>query len=131
VALFGAREAGATTFHVTVDEYYNMIDIAGLLSRDYGYTFTYLDIPEFVAEMNRKSTKDDPIYPLLDFFNRSQSKFAAMQHKRYDNSGYRAAKNRLEAARKDPLLAETLAHLMTFMLRERMIPERKAPVTTP
>jgi thioester reductase-like protein len=131
VALFGARDADATTFHVTVDDYYNMVDIAGLLSRDYGYTFTYLDIPEFVAEMSRRSTKDDPIYPLLDFFNRSQLKFAAMQHKRYDNSGYRAAKDRLAAARRDPKLSETLAHLMTFMRRERMIPERSTPLTTP
>ncbi len=123
VALFKQRDADPATFHVTVDDYYNMLDIAEVLSRDYGYTFTYLDIPEFVAEMNRRSTKDDPIYPLLDFFNRSHEKLGAMQHKRYDNSGYRAARNRAAGARPDPPLRETLAHLMKFMLREGLIPQ--------
>ncbi len=73
--------------------------------------------------MNRRSTKDDPIYPLLDFFNGSHEKLGAMQHKRYDNSGYRAARNRAAGARPDPPLRETLAHLMKFMLREGLIPQ--------
>jgi thioester reductase-like protein len=128
VALFKQRDAEPTTFHVTVDDYYNMVDVAEVLIRDYGYTLTYLDIPEFVAEMNRRSTKDDPIYPLLDFFSRSQKKLTAMQHKRYDNSGYRAARNRAAGARPDPPLTETLAHLMKFMLREELVPPRAESV---
>jgi len=128
VALFKQTNAEPTTFHVTVDDYYNMVDVAEILSRDYGYTFTYLAIPEFVAEMNRRSTKDDPIYPLLDFFSRSHPKLTAMQHKRYDNRDYRAARSRATSARPDPPLTETLAHLMKFMLREGIIPPRGARV---
>jgi hypothetical protein len=92
-----------------------------VISRDYGYAFTYLEIPEFVAEMNRRATRDDPIYPLLDFFNRSHTKLAAMQQKRYDNSGYRQARSVLRGARPDPSLTETVAHLMRFMQGEGLI----------
>ena len=127
VSLFKQADPNPTTFHVTVDDYYNMIDVAAVLSRDYGYTFAYLDIPEFVAEMNRRSTKDDPIYPLLDFFSRSHEKLSAMQRKRYDNRGYQAARNRANSARPDPALTETLAYLMTFMLREGIIPPIASP----
>jgi thioester reductase-like protein len=122
VAIFKQRDTDQTTFHVTVDDYYNLIDVAQVLSRDHGYSFVYREIPEFIAEMNRRSTKDDPIYPLLDFFNRSQAKLTAMQHKRYDNRGYREARSRFGAARPDPTLTETVAHLMRFMRREGLIP---------
>jgi len=127
VAIFKQRKTAQTTFHVTVDDYYNMIDVASVLSRDYGYTFTALPIPEFVAEMNRRSTRDDPIYPLLDFFNRSHAKLAAMQHKRYDNSGYRLARSLSAGGRPDPSLNDTVRHLVGFMVREGIIPA--PPVT--
>jgi thioester reductase-like protein len=122
-ALFNQRESPVATFHVTVDDYYNMIDVTELIRREYGYAFTYLDIPEFVAEMTKRSTRNDPIYPLLDFFNRSHEKLSAMAHKRYDNSAYRAARARSAAARPDPGLAETVSYLMSFMRREGLVPE--------
>jgi thioester reductase-like protein len=121
VAIFNQKDTPQTTFHVTVDDYYNMIDVAEVLSRDHGYAFTYREIPEFIAEMNRLGTKDDPIYPLLDFFNRSHEKLSAMQHKRYDNSGYRTARSRSKASRPDPPLKDTIAHLVRFMHREGLI----------
>ena len=127
VAIFKDKSTDRTTFHVTVDDYYNMIDVARVLSRDYGYTFVYREIPEFIAEMNRRSTKDDPIYPLLDFFNRSHAKISAMQHKRYDNSGYRTSRDRSPSARPDPTLTETVRHLMQFMVRERLAAPAQPP----
>ena len=127
VAIFKDKSTERTTFHVTADDYYNMIDVAQVLSRDYGYAFVYREIPEFIAEMNRRSTKDDPIYPLLDFFTRSHTKIAAMQHKRYDNSGYRSVRDRSPSARPDPSLTETVGHLMRFMLRERLAAPAQLP----
>jgi thioester reductase-like protein len=121
VAIFKQAATDQTTFHVTVDDYYNMIDVANVLSRDHGYEFVYREIPDFVAEMNRLGTRDDPIYPLLDFFNRSHEKLTAMQHKRYDNSGYRQARGRSDGARPDPALTDTVAQLVRFMRREGLI----------
>jgi thioester reductase-like protein len=112
------------TFHATVDDYYNMQDVTRTITKNYGYSFAYYDIPRFVAEMNRRATKDDLIYPLLDFFNRSQAKLAAMQHKRYNNDGYRAARTRAVDGRPDPRLEETVTYLMDFMFREGIVRER-------
>jgi thioester reductase-like protein len=122
VTLFAQRDLPGTTFHVTVDEYYNMADVAREITRAHGYPFTYYSIPDFVAEMNRRSGKDDPIYPLLDFFNRSHPKIAAMSHKRYSNEGYRHARDRSGAGRKDPPLSATVAYLMDFVRREGLVP---------
>jgi thioester reductase-like protein len=121
-AIFRLGWPAARTFHVTVDSYYNMIDVTRMITREYGYPFAYFDIPTFVAEMNRKATKDDLIYPLLDFFNRSHPKIAAMQHKRYNNDEYRRAREASASGRSDPSLQETVRYQVDFMLREGVIP---------
>jgi len=111
------------TFHVTVDDYYNMVDVTREITRTHGYSFAYYPIPEFVAEMNRRCTKDDLVFPLLDFFNRSHPKILAMSHKRYNNDRYREARDRSGAGREDPRLVATVAYLMAFLLREGLIPQ--------
>jgi len=121
-AIFKQRQIGACALHVTVDGYYNMINITRLITRNYGYRFVYYDIPSFVAEMKRRCTRDDPLYPLLEFFTRSHLKIAAMQHKRYNNDQYREARRLSSNARGDPPLEDTVSYLMDYMLREDMIP---------
>jgi thioester reductase-like protein len=120
--IFAQRRAGATTYHVTVDGYYNMMDVTGVIAREYGYAFKYFEIPDFIAQMNRLCSKEDPLYPLVDFFNRSHEKLAAMQHKRYDNEQYRMARAASPNGRSEPPLVETVAYLVDFMLREEIIP---------
>ncbi len=123
--LFRQPALRGKTFHVTVDDYYNIADVTREITRVYGYPFSYYPIPEFVVEMNRRSTKDDPVYPLLDFFNRTHEKLSAMQHKRYNNDVYREARDRSGSARRDPGLSQSVAYLMEFMLREGLIVTRK------
>jgi nucleoside-diphosphate-sugar epimerase len=122
-AIFKQRQTADRTFHITVDGYYNLIDITRLITRMYGYPFVYYDIPTFVAEMKRRCVKDDPIYPLLDFFSRSHLKIAAMQHKRYNNNRYREARQLSGNGYADPQLQETVSYLMAYMLREGIIPQ--------
>jgi thioester reductase-like protein len=112
------------TYHLTVDDYYNMADVTRTITKNYGYPFAYYDIPRFIEEMNRRATKDDLIYPLLDFFNRSQAKLAAMQHKRYNNDGYREVRSRAVDGRPDPRLEETVSYLMDFLLRDGIVRQR-------
>ncbi|HEX6852011.1 MAG TPA: thioester reductase domain-containing protein [Candidatus Polarisedimenticolaceae bacterium] len=126
VALMRLPKGEERTFHVTVDDYYNMADVTRRITRDYGYTFAYYDIARFVAEMTRRSTRDDLIYPLLDFFNRSHEKLSAMQHKRYNNDAYRRARAKAPDARPDPTLEETVRYQMEFLLREGIIPKPDA-----
>ncbi len=118
VAIFGQRETAATTFHVTVDDYYNMRDVTEIMARDYGYSFRYYDIPRFVDEMARLATREDPIYPLLDFFTRSKHKLAAMEHKRYNNDEYRRARAASPIGRRDPDVTDTVSYIVKFMLRD-------------
>lgn len=115
-AAAAATAESAETVHVTADEYYNLMDVTRILSRNYGYEFEYFDIPDFVAELRRRCTPEDAMYPLLDFFTRSRDKMAAMQHKRYSNVHYRRAREHTGAARPEPSLDATIDCLHAAML---------------
>jgi thioester reductase-like protein len=118
--LFQERQLAHTTFHVTADEYYNMMDITRLISQEYGYPFIYYDIADFVTEVNRLCTREDPLYPLLPFIRRSHPKVAAMQHKRYNNERYRETRRRLHGIH-EPALKDVVSYLMGYLVGEGMI----------
>ena len=120
-AISAMRAPGARIFHVTADRYSSMRDVTELLTEDHGYAFAYHDIPGFIPEMNRRCTADDPLYPLLDFFNRSASKIAAMQLKRYRSDAYRDARARSRAGQPDPPLRQTVSAITDYMLRAGFI----------
>lgn len=124
--IFKQRPTPARTFHVTADGYYNLADITRLISHEYGYEFVYYDIPDFVTELKRRCTPGNLLYPLLDFFNRSQRKIAAMQRKRYNNDNYRAARNASGNGDSDPPLKDTVAYVMSYMLREGLIRDSRS-----
>lgn len=121
VAIFDQRPAVNTTFHLTADDYYNMMDITNLITINYGYPFVYYEVADFVAEVNRLCTRADPLYPLLPFINRSYPNITAMQHKRYNNDQYRKARRR---NCEPPSLKNVVSNLMAYLLREGMIPTR-------
>lgn len=119
--MFQKHKLPHTTFHVTADSYYNLVDITRLITEEYGYPFVYYEIADFVAEVNRRCTKEDPLYPLLPFINRSHSKMAAMQHKRYNNEQYRETRKRLQGI-DEPALKDVVSYLMAYLLAEELIP---------
>ncbi|MGD7297595.1 thioester reductase domain-containing protein [Ralstonia pseudosolanacearum] len=110
--------ASASVLHFTADRYYSMTELTRVIERDYGVTFRYYDIPRFIDELNRRCSDRDPVFPLLDFFNRSADKIAAMQLKRYSSEHYQQARAALADPMMDPSLAQTAAYLMRY-LRER------------
>lgn len=123
--------AAAPTLHVTADAYYTMTGLARVLTREHGYAFTCYDIPRFIAEMNRRCARADPLDALLDFFKRSGPKMAAMQLKRYRNEHYHAARARCGGLRPEPALRETAASLVAYRRAGGMIgrrAERAPPV---
>jgi hypothetical protein len=130
-AIFGCRAPVARTMHVTVDRYYNMMDITRIITKNFGYQFVYHDIPGFVTELRRRCTIDDPLYPLLEFFEHSHGKVAAMQDKRYYNDNYRRAKQLSGIERSDQSLEETVSYLMAYMLAEGLITGPAVPPTSP
>jgi hypothetical protein len=92
-----------------------------VLSREHGYAFTYYDIPGFIAQMNLRCTRADPLYALLDFFNRSAPKIVAMQLKRYGSADYQAARAGAAGVRSDLALEQTVACLVAYLRGAGMI----------
>ncbi len=115
-AIFDMPTIPARTLHVTADDYYNMNDVTRVITRKYGYEFTYFDIPGFMKQLNQRATQEDLIYPLTDFFIRSQDKLAAMQHKRYNNDTYRQVREQC-GGRREPCLDDTVSYIIDHMVR--------------
>jgi hypothetical protein len=129
-AIFGRAESSdealGRTLHVTVDDFYSIIDLTREISSEHGYPFVYYDIPDFVSELKRRCEKDDPLYPLLDFVTRSYLKIERMENKRYNNTQYRDARER-SGGLPDPRLSETASYLMQYLAEAGLI--RHGPLT--
>ena len=124
-------EALGATYHLTAERYYSLTHLTRRLSADYGYAFRELSVAGFIAELNRRARPEDPVFPLLDFFNRSAPHIAAMTLKRYDNSGYLAACARLERPARDPDLGTLAARLVRFLDAQGWLDPRPPPEPPP
>lgn len=105
------------TFHVTRDEYANMVDVINIIRANTGRRFDLFPLREFVPEVIRRCTKGDLLFPLLDFLIGSVDNISAMEFKRYDNSAYQAARDANPLGVRDPSLDETVRGMLTFMAR--------------
>lgn len=126
VGIAQAAAAPAHALHLTADRYYSMTELTRVLEREHGYRFRYLDIAHFIAALNETCTPEDPVFPLLDFFNRSADKIDAMQLKRYGSTLYRRARARLARPRADPSLSETAACLLRYLCERGWVGARPA-----
>jgi thioester reductase-like protein len=109
------------TYHVTRDEYANMLDITGLITKATGRQFEVFSLPDFVPELIRRCRKEDLLFPLLDFLVNSVDNISAMEFKRYDSSCYQAARNASAWGKPDPSLEETVNGILRFMHRKGII----------
>jgi thioester reductase-like protein len=117
VAISRAPETLGKTFHVTRDLYVHMGDVMDIVTRLTGRRFEFFDLPDFVPEVIRRCTPNDPLFPLLDFLVGSIDNISSMEFKRYDNSGYREARAKAPGAVADPSLELTVAGILRFMKR--------------
>jgi thioester reductase-like protein len=108
--------------HVTVDEYFNMVDLTTQISKDFGILFRYVDMEEFSREMKRLGSVADPIFPMVDFIVRSHSKVVVMEHKRYRNTAFRLALERSGAGVPDASLQEIVSFIMAHLRARGMLP---------
>ena len=70
VAISTLPDTVGQTFHVTRDDYANMLDITGLLTELTGQRFTQYPLADFVPEVIARCRRDDLLFPLLDFLVR-------------------------------------------------------------
>jgi len=122
VALSQSPDAAGETFHLTADRYYSLTDLTRRLGSDFGFRFREMSIAGFISALNRLAQPDDPVFPLLDFFNRSAPHIAAMTLKRYDNSRSRAILDRLPQAARDPDLGVIAGRLVRFLSAQGWLP---------
>jgi thioester reductase-like protein len=109
------------TYHVTRDDYANMLDITGLITKATGRQFEVFSLTDFVPELIRRCRKEDLLFPLLDFLVGSVDNITAMEFKRYDSSCYQAARDASAWGKPDPSLEETVNGILRFMQRKGII----------
>jgi thioester reductase-like protein len=108
-------------YHVTRDDYANMLDITGLITKATGRQFEVFSLPDFVPELIRRCRKEDLLFPLLDFLVGSVDNISAMEFKRYDSSCYQAARDASAWGKPDPSLEDTVNGILRFMQRKGII----------
>jgi len=109
------------TYHVTRDDYSNMMDITGLITKTTGRQFERFSLPDFVPELIRRCRKEDLLFPLLDFLVGSVDNISAMEFKRYDSSCYQMARDASVWGKPDPSLEDTVNGILKFMYRKGII----------
>ena len=115
-------DATAPVLHMTVDDYYTMRDVCGVVTEGFGYRFLEVGLKEFVSYACANCGPDDDLYPLLTFLDRNSDRIARMGAKRYDNSGFRRARQSSARTAAIPDLAETVNPIVVFLRREGLIP---------
>jgi thioester reductase-like protein len=121
VAISASPGTANKTYHVVRDDYANMMDITGLITKLTGRQFDIFSVSDFVPELIRRCRKDDLLFPLLDFLVGSVDNITAMEFKRYDNSCYQAARDASTWGKPDPSLEDTVNGIVKFMHRKGII----------
>ncbi len=109
------------TYHVVRDDYSNMMDVTGLITKATGRQFEQFSLPDFVPELIRRCRKEDLLFPLLDFLVGSVDNISSMEFKRYDNSCYQMARDASVWGKPDPSLEDTVNGILKFMYRKGII----------
>jgi hypothetical protein len=109
------------TYHVVRDDYANMLDITGIITKSTGRQFEIFSISDFVPELIRRCRKEDLLFPLLDFLVGSVENISAMEFKRYENRSYQEARDASDWGKRDPSLEDTVNGILKFMHRKGII----------
>jgi thioester reductase-like protein len=109
------------TFHVTRDVYSNMRDITDIITELTGTKFEIYKLKDFVPVIIERCTKEDLLFPLLDFLVRSVENISAMEFKLYDSSNFQAARNASANGWQDPTLKETVRGILLFLQKNEII----------
>jgi thioester reductase-like protein len=121
VAISNLERTEGGTFHVTRDDYANMIDVTNIITQLTGRTFEPFDLPSFVPEVIKRCTREDLLFPLLDFLVGSIDNISSMEFKRYDSSEYQRARSLTAWGRPDPSMEDTVAGMLRFMQRTGLV----------
>jgi thioester reductase-like protein len=122
VAVAAQPETINKTFHITRDRPETMPQITDIISRKTNMTFDAFRLKDFVPVVIERCTRDDLLYPLLDFLVESVDNIAAMEYKLYDNSAYRSARDQSPFGLQDPPLENVVAGVLRYFKRKGLLP---------
>jgi hypothetical protein len=108
VAISNTPGTANKTYHTVRDDYANMLDITGLITRLTGRQFEVFSVDDFVPELIRRC--------------------------RYDNSAYQMARDASAWGISDPSLEDTVSGILKFMHRKGIISvaaREPSPVLSP
>ena len=125
VAICNEPKTVGGTYHVIRDEYANMMDVTNLITELTGRRFQFFKLREFIPEIIRRSTKNDLLFPLLDFLSGSVDRIAAMEFKRYDSLQYQRARDASPAGMQDSSLEDTVRGILRFLKRKGIVSFRE------
>ncbi len=121
VAIGRAAHTLGGSFHVTRDDYARMTDVTDLIAARTGQRFEIFPLRAFVPEVIRRATREDLIFPLLDFLIGSIDNISSMEFKRYDSSVYQSARAGSPGSLPDPSMAATVDGILAFMRRQGLV----------
>ena len=121
VAIANAPETVDGTYHIVRDEYANMADITDIITRATGQKFEMFSLRDFVPEIIKRCTRDDLLFPLLDFLIGSVDNISSMEFKRYDSSGQQKWRDASPRGLPDPSLEDTVCGILRFMQRKGIV----------
>ena len=121
VAISNLPKTAGGCFHVVRDDYANMIDVTNIITDMTGRRFENFSLPSFVPEVIRRCTREDFLFPLLDFLVGSIDNISSMEFKRYDSAEYQKARDMSALGQPDPSLEDTVTGMLRFMRRTGMI----------
>jgi hypothetical protein len=117
VAIANQPGSVGQTYHVVRDDYSTMVDVTNIITARTGRHFELFPLRAFVPELIQRCTRDDLLYPLLDFLTGSVDNISGMELKRYDSANYQRARNASPLGVPDPSLDATVGGILRFMAR--------------
>ena len=96
-----------------------MMDVTAIITRMTGRRFEPFDLPLFVPEIVRRCTREDLLFPLLDFLVGSVDNISSMEFKRYDSSVYQQMRDASAWGQPDPSMGRHRARHPSFPAQDR------------
>jgi len=121
IAISNMPESVNRTFHVTRDNYNNMPDITDIITRLTGKQFDHFKLTDFVPVIIERCSKDDLLFPLLDFLVRSVDNISSMEFKLYDSTNFKTWRDASPHGKPDPSLEETVRGILLFLKKNDIV----------
>lgn len=121
VAISNIEESINKMFQVTRDRYSNLEDVTNLFQEYTGRPFEVFSLNDFVPVIVDRCTKEDVLFPLLNFLVKSEEKISKMEFKLYDNSNYRNYRDQSKFGIADKPLADVVYGILKFMKDQELI----------